>query len=195
MIEGQSSVPTATVSYRLGDTPVALPGLALVGVKLIGLYALVVAVPQLLYLPLYALEPGRSARYLIMGLLPPAAYAAIGAMLLWKAEWVVSRMLRVTEGDAPAITATEHFQAIAFSVVGVLLMAWGVMGVAGVASRYVMAEGLRGSGMIVSSLPARDIVSPVVEGAAGLYLFLRGRGLAALWHRMRYGGVRVREAE
>lgn len=193
MTEGEPS--GGAVSYREGDTPVALPGLAVVGVKLLGLYALMWAVPQLMYLPMYLLNPGQSARYMLLGALPPACYAAVGVVLIWNAEWVVSRILRVPDAETPPVMATEHFQAVAFSVVGVLLMSWAVLGLANAVVTYAIAEARRNAGAIVSDVALRDVTYPLVEAAAGLFLFLRGPGLAALWHRMRYGGVRVREVE
>lgn len=47
----------------------------------------------------------------------------------------------------------------------------------------------------MSEFPVAAVAEPLVELVLGVVLFLRARGLAALWHRMRYGGVRVRPAE
>jgi hypothetical protein len=186
--------PLSAVSYRQGDTPIALPGLAVVGVKLIGLYTLAIALPQLMYFPFYLLNPGMTARYMLIGALAPAAYAGVGAALIWNAEWIVSRIMRVSQGDAPPVTATEHFQGVAFSIVGVVLMVRALIGAMEVVVAFAITEGVRGGGAVVSDMPLSRFAGPVVEVAAGLYLFLRGPGVAALWHRMRYGGVRVRDA-
>ena len=51
MSESEATDSTV-VNYREGDTPVPLPGLAIIGVKLLGLYALIQSVPQLVYLPI-----------------------------------------------------------------------------------------------------------------------------------------------
>src|SRR5678809_166977 len=51
MTEGESSA--GAVSYREGDTPVTLPGLSVVGVKLIGLYLVVRTISQSVAMPFY----------------------------------------------------------------------------------------------------------------------------------------------
>ncbi|MDQ3441106.1 MAG: hypothetical protein M3478_12235, partial [Planctomycetota bacterium] len=113
------------VAVGYGSAPVALPELALVGVKLLGLYALVHAIPMALSLPLYVFYGERRNLYALLEMLPAASYFALGIALIWNADWVVGRMLRVRSGEAPPMTFNEHFQAIAFSVVGVMLAAWG----------------------------------------------------------------------
>lgn len=185
---------TQPVSYRQGNTPLALPGLALVGVKLLGIDAILHSLPELFSFPAYLSYSG-GGTYALLGLLPAAAYLAVGIVLLWNAEWVVTRIIRVTSGDAPSVMVDEHFQAITFSLIGVALAVWGLAGLARALGSYVSMETASTGGPVMSEFPVAAVAEPLVELVLGVVLFLRGRGLAALWHRMRYGGVRVRPAE
>ncbi|MGB7157762.1 MAG: hypothetical protein WBD40_06830 [Tepidisphaeraceae bacterium] len=191
----ERGVPDEAVSYREGDTPLTLPGLALVGVKLIGLYLIVRVISAVVTMPLYLSGFGSRTVYMLAGLMPHAVDVAIGIVLLWKAEWVVSRIVRVPADEAPSISANEHFQGIAFSVLGVILIVWALADVASLIATFAENQAFRNAGGIVPELGFGSLVQPIVLAAAGVVLFLRGRGLAALWHRMRYGGVRVREVE
>jgi hypothetical protein len=192
MPEPEASVEA--VSYRVGDTPVPLPGLAVVGVKLLGLYALIHAIPQVFSLPLYLWPAASWSPYALLGMLPMATYLAIGVMLLWRAEWVVGRVARIPTGETPPVTFNEHFQGVAFSVVGVVLIAWALTDLAEDVAQFAYIEANRNTGAVIPAMGYTGVVEPLVELAAGVALFLRGRGLAALWHRMRYRGVRVRDA-
>jgi hypothetical protein len=192
MPETGSSVEA--VSYRVGDTPVPLPGLAVVGVKLLGLYALIHAIPQVFSFPLYLGPSALWSPYALLGMLPMATYVAIGLMLLWQAEWVVRRVARIPMGETAPVTFNEHFQGVAFSVVGVVLISWALADLAEQIAQFAYIEANRNSGAVLPAMGYTGVVEPLVELAAGVVLFLRGRGLAALWHRMRYGGVRVRDA-
>jgi hypothetical protein len=195
----EAEVTSATVmSYREGDTPVPLPGLAIVGVKLLGLYAIIQGLPQLTLLPLLiwdGVTRWSTAWVRLTFALPQVCYLIIGIILMRKTAWVVTRVARIPAGDDSPVTADEYVQGIAFSLVGVLLMTWGLAGVVSHLARFATLQAQRGAGNVVADLGVRGAVEPLVELAVGLYLFLRGRGLAALWHRMRYGGVRVREVE
>jgi hypothetical protein len=193
MTEGES--PVASVRYREGDTPIALPGLAVVAVKLMGLYSIIVGVPQLVFAPMFLFGSSGGSMFL-PSLVYPGLQIAVGVFLLACAEWVVARIVRVPDEDALPVTPNEHFQGVAFSIVGVLLMTWAAAEIAKYFGAALMSEASRGRGAVVGSVfRFQDYIRPLVELAAGLYLFLRGRGLASLWHRMRYGGVRVREVE
>jgi hypothetical protein len=192
MPEPEASVEA--VSYRVGDTPVPLPALAVVGVKLLGLYALIHAIPQVFSLPLYLWPSASWSPYALLGMLPMATYVAIGVILLWQAEWVVRRVARIPIGETAPVTFNEHFQGVAFSVVGVILIAWGLADIAEHIAEFAYIEANRNAGAVIPAGGYTSVVEPLVELAAGVVLFLRGRGLAALWHRMRYGGVRVRDA-
>lgn len=193
------SEATATVvRYREGDTPVTLPGLAVVGVKLLGVYTLLQALPNLTYLPslLWEARGGGQWEWARLGyLLPYVAYLLLAIILLGASGWVVTRIMRIPAGEAAPPTADEHFQGVAFSVAGVLLFAWGVAGIASHVAYVAQVEAARNSGSTVADAGYSGLAYPVVEAAAGALLFLRGRGLAALWHRMRYGGIRVKPAD
>jgi hypothetical protein len=194
----ESEATATIVRYRDGDTPLTLPGLAVVGVKLLGIYMLLQALPQLRYLPslLWEARGGGEWEWARLGyLLPYGSYFVLAVILLGASGWVVTRIMRIPPGEVAPLTGDEHFQAVAFSVAGVLLIAWGAAGIASHVAYVAQVQAARNSGSTVSDAGYGGLAYPVVEAAAGAVLFLRGRGLAALWHRMRYGGVRVKPAE
>ncbi len=181
----------AAVEYQTGPVEVTLPGVAVVGVKLLGLYALLLATTYLVYIPALFISGGRArwAEALIYAL-PAASYIAAGIVLLFGSEWVVARILGVSHGGLPPTSFDEHFQAMAFSIVGVLLIVWGAAGGAQAVANYAAEQGLIASGLVPDGgWDFTLLAEPAVELVGGLVLFLRGRGLAALWHRMRYGGI------
>jgi hypothetical protein len=193
----ESETTATVVRYREGDTPVTLPGLAVVGVKLLGVYMMLQALPQLTYLPtlLWEARGGGTEGWVRLGyLLPYGCYLLLGIILLGASGWVVTRIMRIPPGEVAPLTGNEHFQGVAFSVVGLLLIAWGA-GIASHVAHFAQTQAARNSGAAVADVGYSGLAYPVVEAAAGAVLFLRGRGLAALWHRMRYGGVRVKPAE
>jgi hypothetical protein len=194
MADSESSV--AAVSYQVSDPPNALPGLALVGVKLLGVYTLVGAASQATAFLLFLRERWD---YALLSFAPAAMQLVLGIILITMAEWVVSRFLRIRTGAVPPISFDERFQAMAFSVVGVLLIVTGGAGAVQHLAEAVYAKMVTPEDDITRSVLSHigfiEVTRPLVELIAGLILFLRGRGLASLWHRMRYGGVRVREVE
>jgi hypothetical protein len=193
MTEGESSA--GAVSYREGDTPVTLPGLSVVGVKLIGLYLVVRTISQSVAMPFYFPEfASQSVRLLLGAIMPSLIDVAIGVVLIFKAEWIVMRM-RVSADKALPISPNEHFQGVAFSILGVVLMVWALADIALLLATFVQNNALQNAGNVVEEFSLGTLAHPIVFGTSGLLLFLRRRGLASLWHRMRYGGVRVREVE
>jgi hypothetical protein len=92
----------------------------------------------------------------------------------------------VSRGGLPPTPVDEHFHAMAFSVVGVVLIVSGLADTASIIGNHAAEESLRQSGMVVESWSIAPLAKPAVELVAGLLLFLRGRGLASLWHRMRH---------
>jgi len=75
------------------------------------------------------------------------------------------------------------------------LMVWALADIALLLATFVQNNALQNAGNVVEEFSLGTLAHPIVFGTSGLLLFLRGRGLASLWHRMRYGGVRVREVE
>ena len=191
----ESETPAA-VQYQAGPVDVTLAGLAVVGVKLMGLSALLLSVPHLTLLPsMFVMSGSTPAEVWMSYALPGAAYLAAGVLLLFGAEWVVARVLRVPRGGLPATAVDERVQSIAFSLLGVLLIVWGGAELAGALAGYLLERGLADEALPLAGANYGGFVEPVVELSAGTGLFLGGRGLAAVWHRTRYGGVRVRPAE
>ena len=188
--------PPAAVHYQAGPADVTLAGLAAVGVKLMGLSALLLSIPHVTLLPSMFLMSGRTPTEVRLSYaLPAAAYVAAGVVLLFGAEWVVARVLRVPRGGLPPTAADERLQAVAFSLLGVLLMMWGAAELARAVGNYLLERAFADQGLPLAAPDYGRLVESTIELLGGVTLFFGGRGLAALWHRMRYGGVRVRTAE
>lgn len=186
----------APIAYRTADVPLTMPVLAVVGVKLLGLYAFLLAFPHLAVVPQALSRRSEFPWYVLLGFAMPAVcYLGLGAVLLFMADWLVVRVMRVPDGVLPTTSFGEHFQAIAFSIVGVLVIVWGLGALAGRVSNWAANEGARAAGQVVQDYGVALFAEPITLLVVGTVLFLRGRGLASLWHRMRYGGVRAREAE
>ncbi|HEV2295290.1 MAG TPA: hypothetical protein VGR35_15670 [Tepidisphaeraceae bacterium] len=186
----------AAMQYQAGPVEVTLAGMAVVGVKLMGLYALLLGIPHVTLIPsIFLMTRSASMEMWLSYALPGAAYLAAGVVLLFGAEGIVARVLRVTRGSLPPTEFDQRFQAMAFSLLGVLLIVWGGAALAQAVANYILEQSLVHEGLPSAGLNYSMLVEPTVEILAGLALFLGGAGLAGLWHRMRYGGVRVRAAD
>jgi hypothetical protein len=124
---------------------------------------------------------------LVVGNILPAA------LLFWKADRWGPRLLR--SGGESCETApinTTEAQAIAFSVVGVYLACNALPDVG--RNLFFLYQNARLTGN-TSAIPEtiRLLIGDILMVALGAFLFLRSRGLALLWHRIRTGGVRQRE--
>jgi hypothetical protein len=128
----------------------------------------------------------------LVGFLPHVGYVAIGVWLLLGARPLARRLLlpSAAAGSATLSPAGVEAQAIAFSVVGILLVGQALAGLG-----LAVAHMLRGAAADASDVGMRweDAIPGLVGAAAkagfGVVLFLRAPGLALLWHRIRTGGV------
>src|SRR5688500_6537741 len=111
MAEGE--VPPA-VSYGSSGAELALPDIALVAVKLLGLYALLSCIPYLAYVPLpWRQVPDGSSRWEVLSFaISGVCYVAAGIFLLIGSRWVVTRVMGVRGGVVPPVPVTEHVQAM-----------------------------------------------------------------------------------
>jgi hypothetical protein len=183
----------ATIQYQTGAAELTLPGVAVVGVKLLGLYALLSAIPHIGVLPLaFPMLRATCAKMSLSYALPAAAYLAAAVLLLFGAEWVVARILRVRRGGVPPTALDQRFQAMALSLLGVLLVVWGAAGLARAIAEYVIQRGLNDPALAPEPNYSM-LLKPAFELLGGVALFLGGRGMAGLWDRMRYGGIQPRE--
>ena len=182
------SVPTVEygTTAGTGEQRATLHDVVLVVLRLIGVYAIIQAVPYLSYVPFVFTFDANA----VMTLLPAACWVGLGIFLITNAGWVAGRLVQVPQrAGVPSTPAGEQFQAVAFSVAGVMLAVWGLAGLAGKVAGLVAAEGARSAGQVVPSETLEWLAEPAVETALGVFLFLRARGLAALWHRLQMAGL------
>ena len=76
-------------------------------------------------------------------------------------------------------------QAIAFSVLGMYLVGTGAPSLFAAGLHAMADPNFRG---YPASERLRNFMVPLVQVVAGLVLFLRARGLALLWHKIRSSG-------
>lgn len=194
-IPDYSALPPA----RPSPTPMGV--VAVVAVKIVGLYCLVQALPFLYLIPADAIllfrGPSFGAIDIIVNLLDPTLYLVAGILIIRRANWIATRVLGFEEPTAEEVRPRapgRRLQAIAFSVLGV----WFVIGGLTEAVRlFVQARTYAeySDSDVIQSVfdePA-PLVAAGVQLALGLCLFFGSRQLASFWHRfrMRAGPARV----
>jgi hypothetical protein len=113
-------------------------------------------------------------------MLPALMYGAIAAILWFRADklavWFLSRI-----PDDPTVfsLAAAEVQTIAFSIIGVYLVA------AGIASLMFGLSAIALDSGAGAASAGSNLVGGVTQLAIGLFLFLRGHGRAVLWDRIR----------
>jgi hypothetical protein len=130
-----------------------------------------------------------SGSQVLFALVAPAIYIGMGVLLIRFAPrlsvWLFGRSAVAGVMGGPVTTsAGQYLQAIAFSVVGVLLV---VQAAPGLVSLVWMA--MTDMGRPFGSNAYAAMVQPVVQILLGVALFLQSRGLALLWHKIRNGGI------
>jgi hypothetical protein len=184
--------PLAYETLQSGSTRYAITVVAL---QLLGLYALLQALSFIALLGGW-IGGSRNAMgelngQFIMAMLPLVLYLAIGVMLIRLAPSFARWLVRVAPGESTADTmklpAAQELQAIAFSVAGIII-------VADYLPSLLTA--------IIVSIPSMGdgidkwiFVRPILNLAVGVALFLQSKGLAALWHKLRTGGITTRVDE
>jgi len=166
--------------------------------KLLGVYALVRAAEHLRTLVMWVhsiatlvgmeegFQAGASEVWAsLFVVLPFAALVALGVFLLARSSRLSTRMFPDADGDVAVTASIRDVQAIAFSVVGVLLFALALPQLAqiGVNLYYhwkfpeMNLKLLRGNWITLLTMCAKIIL--------GTALFFGGRSLSNLWFRMR----------
>jgi hypothetical protein len=165
--------------------------LGILAVRLFGLYLLVEALMYASYLPSVFWMPAsggaRPLGWLIIYAGPFVVNAAAGMVLLTRTQWIVRRAFPEFTANAALSATGRDIQAVAFSIVGVWLVATTIPAAARLATAWGSASPSR------SSMYSRDVMPEAVRLAiqlvAGVLLFFRAQGLSALWHRLRYAGI------
>ena len=180
------------------NEPLTIGNVAVLALRLLGIYCLLQAVPLVYELPviiymLPSVPQGRGLSYFFVAL-SPVINAAIGLILLTRTRPIALRLVGVAGrplGDADAagteLITARGVQAVAFSVVGVILFVQGAVELVQLVGRAFAESGLTGrdvpSSVLNQSTPA--LVASGVRVAAGLWLFFRANRLSEHWHRRR----------
>lgn len=188
------STPAAdTLAYASPlDAPPAtlsVPDLATVLLKLFGVYQLVQALPLLAYIPfgIFAGAYGGSSQALLY-VIPLGVPLLVGVLLLTCARWIAVALFgRMGDRHMRMGMPGRKFQAVAFSVAGVVIFIYGVTEfLQAVVTKLASADGLDIDAEPVGwSDVAQSLASAAVQIVGGLWLFFGSKKLAAFWHRLR----------
>jgi hypothetical protein len=197
-----ATIPDYSTPARDRRAPTPMGGVAVVAVKLFGLYCLVQGLPLAYLIPADAYAMFRGPDFgiweIAFNLMHPVVYIAAGVFLIYRADWVATRVLGF-EPMSEADPARERqrgpgpgrtLQAIAFSVVGLWLV---VAGLAEVVRLLVLARynaRYTGDDAIKTALEEpSSLIGAGVQVALGAWIFFGSKRLAAFWHRFRMRDV------
>lgn len=160
--------------------------LAMLVVKGTGLYALLSAATYASYVPLGVSQMGSasaSAWLITSYLIPMGVFLAIGLFALIKATMIARWVFPEFAAQSGLTVTGRDFQAAALAVVGVCLVAEALPRAMSFIASYALSGPSSGSEWAVTTIEAG------AEMVIGVLLFLRGRGIARLWEKIRYGGI------
>lgn len=184
-IPDYSTLPPARVPTPMGVV-------AVVAVKMVGLYCFVHALPLVYMVPadliLMTTGAGLGPVDAVVNLLHPVAYLALGIALVRGAAWVATRVLGFEEpSDPPRVRApSRRVQAIAFSVVGLWFVATGLADVVWIFTQAHRDSRIVGGDVIESAFEDPATLARVTtELGLGVWLFFGSKRLALFWHRLR----------
>lgn len=178
--------------------------------KLLGIYTIIEALfllQGLGVLPLLSMiasgsdDIGRGA-WLYVAMFVPFGLFVIVAILLLACSGNIARFIIKDDGDVslPGPLSGREFQAICFSVVGVLVFLLGIPRLSQLFTYLYYLISQYGSGQIVQGqLVTRALqvgISVAIQCGLAIILFFRAKGLVNFWHRIqitRY--VKIEEAE
>ena len=157
-------------------------------IRIAGVYVILQLLPFTAYAFQYSFLSQYGWRLLIMFVV----YAGVGTFLFTQAGWLARWLLpkQVGDGVPPRAGSPDLLQAVAFSVVGVLLGAWGCQDVAYLIWRYTFES--------IRSLPHESVgltwFKPTVELAMGAWLFFGSKRLSRYWRRMQDSAMEAGES-
>jgi hypothetical protein len=181
---------------------------ASLALKLLGVYAIIEALPLLQYLGALAAMPSSERASIVMrawaylAMFVPFALVAIAAfVLLTQSEGIARLLVKEDRTISPGGLSSRDVQTIAFSIVGALVFILAMPGVC----QLIMNLWYLGPGYYGGPSPERSrqlfriatsAAGPVIQCVLGIVLFFRSRGVANFWHGLqsaRY--VKIGEAE
>ena len=170
---------------------------ASLALKLLGVYAIIQALPLLQYLRyLVALvelpERNSTAMQLwiaALGIVPPLLVGVAAIVLLTRSAELARLLVPEDRIVALGGMSSREVQTIAFSVAGAIVFILGVPGLSQVILRlaywpeyYGRTLSPEGGRRLLDA--ALTSLGPVIQCVLGIVLFFRSRGLANFWHRL-----------
>ena len=176
-----SQAPLAYESRQSQWNAVTIGAVAL---KLMGVYCLIQAAPMVqlfFYLPTFA-PRGFSSLDLVRGFLFYGVQLALAVALIFFTDPLARRLFRGELAQAATIEAPvgPYLQAVAFSILGVWISVDALAKIVHIVMEFNWRWAPRESS---------NLVEPILKAAGGIFLILRGPGLALLWHKIRTAGV------
>jgi len=142
-------------------------------------------------------DPNREYVYPVWSVLVLVAPGLLDGLFAWlflaRTDWLLDRLLSNVRVAPPALPF-GHLQSLAFSVVGVALIAQSLPSLAGVVvASELTAPGAEYGLRTFARENYQSLVYSLARLAIGLYLFLGARGLVTVWHRLHPVATRERE--
>jgi len=177
--------------------------IAILSCRILAVYSVISAAKALNYLMILEqlfqgnVRPGAIIPILISSSMPSILLLAFGVVLWLKAGSIAVCMLpdREEAEERPA-KIIEDVQSAAFSVVGVLVLAWAIPQSVQTVSSIIIKHNLefpyQSQWLLPHEIPR--IAGLIVQLILGFWLFFGSRGIAGLYGRMREAGLsRVKE--
>jgi hypothetical protein len=164
--------------------------------KLLGVYAIIEALPLFQYLGSLSLMPTMShgeqiglmlrAWIFFVALVPFALISIAAYLLLTRSDNIAGLLVKEPQSLIPAGSlSARDIQALVFSVVGVLVFLRGLPGVCRFAILLsYLGPGYFGNRTEDAFMRVVSDLGPLIQCVLGIVLFLQARGLANLWHRI-----------
>jgi len=132
-----------------------------------------------------------AAGLLILGFIPCITAGAIGALLIVRTQWFARRLFRDDrELDLSSTLSSEDVQAVAFAVVGVLVLLLAIPRTTEVLSQITSMLQIGWSGVRDMQMLFQTYVTTFgvfAQVTLGVLLFFKAQGLAHFWHRLQRG--------
>ena len=179
-----------TLAYESPQTTFTGVGIGTIALQIVGVYCIALGLPMITIVASAIGIAGQPSpvRQMLFAWVPLALYGVMGVLLIRFAPRLSAWLFRDSGGgimSGPISTASgQYLQAMAFAVVGVVLMA-------NAAPRLVSLiwMALMDMGRAFGAYGYMQMIEPVAQSLIGLALFLQSRGLSLLWHKVRTGGV------
>jgi hypothetical protein len=172
-----AAVPLSYAGHELNQ--IDRLDLAIVALRLMAIYLLIRGLEYIPLLSIFLMTGASPQAYeAVFLLMPGGIYIASGTLLMIFAP-LGGRLLLPRARSTQNRPTGSDLQAIAFSVVGVVLV---TRAVGGITLIYVGGQGAR---QIYGTEGWFAYLGPAIQLAIGIALFLGGRGLSRFWQKLR----------